>query len=125
LSNRSLPQKANDEPPDENEIAAGYDLNGNRKYLQPGQDLLWDLRNQLRQVDQVVREDEPNDCELYVYDGSGQRQRKILQICTGTLTRTHETRYLTGVVVTRVRSGMPRGCITTGFGITCRGVSGG
>jgi RHS repeat-associated protein len=97
LSNRSLPQKANDEPPDEYEIAAGYDLNGNRKYLQPGQDLQWDLRNQLRQVNQVVREDEPNDCEFYVYDGSGQRQRKIRQACTSTLTRAHETRYLTGV----------------------------
>jgi insecticidal toxin complex protein TccC len=97
LSNRSLPEMANGEMPDEQHIAAGYDLNGNRKHLQPGQDLLWNGRNQLRQVDQVVREDEPNDCEFYVYDGSGQRQRKIRQACTGTLTHTHETRYLPGI----------------------------
>ncbi|EJM64518.1 RHS repeat-associated core domain protein containing protein [Pseudomonas sp. GM50] len=99
LSNRSLPQKANGELPEENEIAAGFDLNGNRKYLQPRQDLLWDLRNQLRQVEQVVRENEPDDIEFYLYDGSGQRQRKIRQAYTGTLTRTHETRYLPGVEI--------------------------
>lgn len=96
-NNRSLPEKADGELPDENEIAAGYDLNGNRNTLQPGQDLLWDLRNQLRQVEQVVRENEPNDIEFYLYDGSGQRLRKIRQAYTGTLTRTHETRYLPDV----------------------------
>jgi len=99
LSNQSLPEKANGELPDEQEIALGHDLNGNRTWLQPGQTLQWDLHNQLRQVDQVVREDEPNDCEFYVYDGSGQRLRKIRQAYTGTLTRTHETRYLPGVQV--------------------------
>jgi insecticidal toxin complex protein TccC len=98
-SNRSLPQKDNGELPNESEIAASYDLNGNRKYLQPGQDLLWDLRNQLRQVAQVVREDGPDDIELYLYDGSGQRQRKIRLAYTGTLIRTHETRYLPGVEI--------------------------
>lgn len=96
-SNRSLPEKSDGELPDENEIAAGHDLNGNRKYLLPRQSLLWDLRNQLRQVDQVVREDGPDDIEFYLYDGSGQRLRKIRQAYSGTLIRTHETRYLPGV----------------------------
>lgn len=99
LNNRSLPQKSNGELPDENEIAAGYDANGNRSTLLPGQGLLWDLRNQLRQVEQVVREDEANDIEFYHYDGNGQRLRKIRQAYTGTLTRTHETRYLPGVEI--------------------------
>lgn len=98
-SNRSLPEKPNGELPDEQEIAVGHDLNGNRTELQPGQTLQWDLRNQLRQVDQVVREEGPHDCEFYVYDSSGQRQRKIRQAYTGTLARTHETRYLPGVEV--------------------------
>jgi YD repeat-containing protein len=99
FSNRSLPQKSNGELPDDNDIAAGYDLNGNRMTLQPGQDLLWNLRNQLRQVDQVVRENgEPDDTEIYLY-GGGQRLRKIRQSYTGTLTRTHETRYLPGVEI--------------------------
>lgn len=99
FSNRSLPEKPDGELPDEQEITVGHDLNGNRIGLQPGQTLQWDLRNQLRQVDQVVREDEPDDCEFYVYDGSGLRQRKIRQAYTGTLIRTHETRYLPGVEV--------------------------
>jgi RHS repeat-associated protein len=99
FNNRSLPGKTNGDLPDEQEIAAGYDLNGNRLQIQAGQELMWDRRNQLRQVDQVVREDEPNDCEFYVYDGSGQRQRKIRQAYTGTLTRTHETHYLPGVEI--------------------------
>jgi len=99
FSNRSLPEKANGELPDEQEIAFGHDPNGNRTGLQPGQTLQWDLRNQLRQVDQVVREDEPDDCEFYVYDGTGQRQRKIRRAYTGTLIRTHETRYLPGMEV--------------------------
>ncbi|MBV6825057.1 RHS repeat-associated core domain-containing protein [Pseudomonas sp. PD9R] len=99
VNNRSLPEKANGDLPDELEIAAGFDLNGNRLELQPGQDLRWDRRNQLCQVEQIVREDEPNDCECYVYDGSGLRQRKIRKAYTGTLTRTHETRYLPGVEI--------------------------
>lgn len=99
FSNRSLPQKPDGELPDDNEIAVAYDVNGNRNILQPGQGLLWDLRNQLRQVDQVVREDDPDDIEFYLYDGSGQRLRKIRQAYTGTLTRTHETRYLPGVEI--------------------------
>lgn len=99
FSNRSLPEKTNDELPDEQEIAAGHDLNGNRTELQPGQSLQWNLCNQLRQVDQVVREEEPDDCEFYVYDGGGQRQRKIRQAYTGKLIRTHETRYLPGLEI--------------------------
>lgn len=98
-SNRSLPENTNGELPDEEEIAAGHDLNGNRKYLLPRQNLLWDLRNQLRQVDHVVREDGPDDIEFYLYDDSGQRVRKIRQAYTGTLTRTHEIRYLPGMEI--------------------------
>jgi RHS repeat-associated protein len=99
FSNRSLPFKAGGERPDESEITAGYDANGNLKLLQPGQHLRWDLRNQLRQVDQVVREDGPSDAEFYLYDSSGQRVQKIRRAYTGTLTHTHETRYLPGLEI--------------------------
>ncbi|MGE8101026.1 RHS repeat-associated core domain-containing protein [Pseudomonas fluorescens] len=99
LNNRSLPYSADGKRPDEDEIRAGYDDNGNLNTLQPGQPLLWDLRNQLRQVDQVEREEEPNDAELYLYDSNGQRQWKIRTAYTGTLTHTHETRYLPGLEI--------------------------
>jgi RHS repeat-associated protein len=92
-SNRALEQKADGSLPDEDEIGAGFDANGNRTQLLAGQDLTWSLSNRLRQVDQVVREDAPNDSEIYVYDGTGQRKRKVRLTYT-TLTRTHEVRYL-------------------------------
>lgn len=98
-NNRSLPQKPGGELPDETEIAAGYDANGNRAWLQPGQSLRWNLRNQLCQVEQIIRQDAPDDVEFYCYEGSGQRLRKIRQTFTGTLTRTHETRYLPGLEI--------------------------
>lgn len=99
LSNRSLPQTPDGQLPDEQQIALAYDLNGNRRELQSGQALQWDLRNQLRQVDQLKREDGPDDCESYLYDSGGRRQQKIRQADTGTLIRTHETRYLPGVEI--------------------------
>ncbi len=98
-SNRSLPEKADGELPTEAEITAGFDFNGNLKLLQPGQTLGWDVRNQLCRVDQVVRENGPNDAEIYLYDGAGLRQRKIRSAYTGTLTRTHEVRYLPGLEI--------------------------
>jgi RHS repeat-associated protein len=98
-SNRGLVKKADGELPTESEIAAGFDAHGNKKLLLPGQDLIWNLNNRLQQVDQVVREDAPNDSEIYIYDEAGLRQRKIRIASTGTLTRTHEVRYLPGLEI--------------------------
>ncbi|PVZ59090.1 RHS repeat-associated core domain-containing protein [Pseudomonas sp. B1(2018)] len=99
LSNRSLPWVDGSESPADSEIDAAYDACGNLNELQRGQALHWDARNRLHQVDQVVREDEPADSEVYVYDGDDQRVRKIRTAYTGTLTRTHETRFLPGVEI--------------------------
>jgi len=98
-SNRSLPQKANGELPTDSEIAYGFDANGHMKVLQPGQPLGWNRRNQLSQIDQVTRENGPSDTEIYIYDGSGQRRRKIRSTYTGTLTRISEVRYLPGLEI--------------------------
>ncbi|MFJ2484661.1 RHS repeat domain-containing protein [Pseudomonas sp. NPDC087639] len=98
-SNRSLPYTAAGERPDEGEIARRYDVTGNLNLLQEGQNLFWDPRNQLRQVDQVIREDGPNDSERYVYDSAGQRLRKVRTAQSSGLTRTHETRYLPGLEI--------------------------
>ncbi|WP_426619959.1 RHS repeat-associated core domain-containing protein [Pseudomonas rustica] len=98
-SNRSLPYTAADVRPGEGDIAAGYDGNGNLNVLQKGQNLLWNGRDQLRQVDQVIRNAEPNDAERYIYDGGGQRVRKIRTAYSSRRTRTHETRYLSGVEI--------------------------
>ncbi|MHC8298703.1 RHS repeat-associated core domain-containing protein [Pseudomonas sp. ZS1P83] len=98
-SNRALVQTNNRDLPTEAEIAAGHDSNGNKRLLLPGQDLLWDERNQLRRVDQVVRAGLPSDAENYIYDHAGQRQRKIRTTLAGRLIRSHEVRYLRGLEI--------------------------
>jgi insecticidal toxin complex protein TccC len=97
-SNRCLPERDN-RPPTEAELAAGFDTNGNLCELQPGQRLSWDLRNQLRKVCPVVREDKQDDCECYIYDGGGQRVRKVHSAQTNARTIIREVRYLPGLEI--------------------------
>jgi len=97
-SNRCLPERDN-RPPTEAELAAGFDANGNLCELQPGQRLSWDLRNQLRKVCPVVREDKQDDCECYIYDGGGQRVRKVHSAQTNARTIIREVRYLHGLEI--------------------------
>ncbi|MHC8286436.1 RHS repeat-associated core domain-containing protein [Pseudomonas sp. XS1P51] len=97
-SNRCLPERDN-RPPTEDELANGFDANGNLRELQVGQSLGWDLRNQLREVRPVVREDEEDDCECYIYDGSGQRVRKVRSSQTNARTLVSEVRYLPGLEI--------------------------
>ncbi|MEJ5059171.1 MULTISPECIES: RHS repeat domain-containing protein [unclassified Pseudomonas] len=73
-SNRSLSVPVDGSEPD---FSASFDLNGNLKRLQAGPEMDWDLRNQLQEVTLVCRPDGANDREQYVYDGGGQRVRKI------------------------------------------------
>ncbi|WP_460140763.1 RHS repeat domain-containing protein [Pseudomonas sp. S2_E01] len=95
-SNRSLlkPQAG------EADFINSFDENGNLRVLAPGaQAMLWDCRNQLSKVIQVIRNDEQNDDELYRYDAGGQRLRKVLQRKTKTATATREVRYLPGLEI--------------------------
>ena len=102
-SNRCLPER-DGRPPTETELANGFDANGNLMELQPGQWLSWDLRNQLHEVRPVVREDAEDDRECYIYDGGGQRVRKVRTWQTNARTLTSEVRYLPGVEI-RTHSG--------------------
>lgn len=97
-SNRSLPV-INDHIPDEAEIAAAFDANGNLLALQAGQDLSWDRRNQLQQVRPVVRDDAADDSERYIYDASGQRLRKVRTTQAKAVTHIADVRYLPGLEV--------------------------
>lgn len=98
-NNRSLPEKASGELPSEAEIAASYDAGGNLLALQPGQPLVWDMRNQLQKTAQVIRENADNDSEVYVYNGVGQRVRKVRTQLSGVGVHTWETRYLPGLEI--------------------------
>jgi insecticidal toxin complex protein TccC len=97
-SNRCLPER-NGRPPTEAELAAGFDANGNLRELQAGQAMNWDLRNQLSSVRPVVREDGNYDYERYLYDGGGQRVRKLRANQTNARTLISEVRYLPGVEI--------------------------
>jgi insecticidal toxin complex protein TccC len=77
----------------------GFDANGNLCALQAGQLLVWDLRNQLREIRPVVREEAEDDRECYVYDGNGQRMRKVRTWLTNARSITSEVRYLPGVEI--------------------------
>ncbi|MFL8999281.1 RHS repeat-associated core domain-containing protein [Pseudomonas azerbaijanorientalis] len=97
-SNRCLPER-NGRPPTEAEIAASFDANGNLRELQAGQAMEWDLRNQLTVVRPLVREETEDDYERYVYDGGGQRVRKLRANQTNARTLISEVRYLPGVEI--------------------------
>jgi insecticidal toxin complex protein TccC len=95
-SNRSLPKPQTGEP----DFIKSFDSNGNLLILSPGAQVMhWDSRNQLSEVIQVTRHDEPNDDELYRYDGHGQRLRKVLHRKTKSATLTSEVRYLPGLEI--------------------------
>lgn len=97
-SNRCLPWR-NGVPPTEEAIAAAFDASGNLLELDQGQFLTWNLRNQLQSISPVRRASSLNDREVYLYDGSGQRVRKIGSLHTNARVVTKEVRYLPGLEV--------------------------
>ncbi|WP_439877034.1 RHS repeat domain-containing protein [Pseudomonas prosekii] len=102
-SNRCLPWR-NGVPPTEEEIAAAFDANGNLLMLEHGRYMTWDLRNQLQSVSPVERDSGANDREIYLYDGGGQRVRKLRVLQTKSRTVQAQVRYLQGLEL-RTNSG--------------------
>jgi insecticidal toxin complex protein TccC len=100
-SNRSLLE--DDQPPD---FDNHFDRNGNLRFLQRGQAMTWDLRNQLTSVSPVQRESEADDTERYLYGGGGKRLRKVRTALTDARTVTSEVRYLPGLEI-HLRNGAP------------------
>ncbi|RMU78857.1 putative insecticidal toxin complex protein C3 [Pseudomonas syringae pv. apii] len=99
-SNRSLPD-------DDGEVdfATSFDANGNLLQLVRGQIMGWDVRNQLQHITTVQREDGSNDDERYVYDGQGQRCRKISTAQASGRTLINEVRYLPGLEIRTTADG--------------------
>ncbi|QKV61746.1 RHS repeat protein [Pseudomonas sp. 43A] len=115
-SNRSLAQRDDGSLPGEPQISEGFDLAGNQLELQRGQAMSWDVRNQLRRVTLVQRQDEPNDHEGYVYDRPGHRLRKTRLSQTSGQTLKSEVRYLPGLEVHREANGKERHVISVEAG---------
>jgi insecticidal toxin complex protein TccC len=93
-SNRSLPEGDVDM-----DFAEAFDANGNLLQLVRGQALRWNARNQLQQLTTVVRAEDPNDSETYIYNGQGQRCRKITSTQARNRTLVDEVRYLPGLEI--------------------------
>ena len=92
-SNRALP--VTDGAP--RQWAMMFDANGNQHVLGSGQQLGWDVRNQLTHVTQVWREQGDPDVESYLYDGQGQRAAKIRSQQVAGKPHTQLTCYLPGL----------------------------
>ncbi|WP_460141215.1 RHS repeat-associated core domain-containing protein [Pseudomonas sp. S2_E01] len=99
-SNRSLID--DDQPVD---FPSHFDANGNLQYLKRGQEMSWDLRNQLASVSPVVRENEADDIERYIYGGGGKRLRKVRTALTNATAVFAEVRYLPGLELHRRPTG--------------------
>ncbi|MCR8930585.1 MULTISPECIES: RHS repeat domain-containing protein [unclassified Pseudomonas] len=115
-SNRSLGQRDDASLPGEPQISEGFDLAGNQLQLQRGQAMSWDVRNQLRRVTLVQRQDEPDDDEVYVYDRPGHRLRKTRLSQTSGQDLKSEVRYLPGLEVHREANGKERHVIIVAAG---------
>ncbi|QIE34617.1 RHS repeat domain-containing protein [Pseudomonas psychrophila] len=113
-SNRSLLKEEN--PAD---FTTRFDANGNHLALAPGQMMHWNARNQLHQVTQVLRaqpDGQDNDLETYLYDGEGQRVRKVRRAKTGGGEQISQTLYLPGLEVRESTSGERLHVMTTQAG---------
>ncbi|RYG55876.1 MAG: RHS repeat protein, partial [Alphaproteobacteria bacterium] len=105
FSNRVLPER-DGVIPDEAQVIAGFDFNGNLQQLEPGQQLVWDSYSQLHKVTSVVRNDGLDDCERYIYGSDGQRVRKLTSAQVKSVTHSAQVRYLPGLEIrTDSRSG--------------------
>lgn len=118
FNNRSLAER-DGQLPDEAQLAARFDRNGNLLELQPGQTLEWDARNQLRQVSPIRRADRNDDYERYTYDATGARIRKTSRAMVREGSRINQVRYLPGLEVrTDSRSGEHLHVIVANAGCT-------
>ena len=99
-SNRSLPEGETDA-----DFDTGFDPNGNQLQLVRGQTMEWDVRNQLQQITTVTRATEASDNERYIYDGQGQRCRKINSTLASSRTLNNEVRYLPGLEIRTTADG--------------------
>ena len=91
-SNRALPLDTR-----RNDVDNAFDGAGNLLRLLPGQELHWNLRQQLERISLVVRQLAPHDQERYVYDSAGQRLRKVHQHLVAARSLQAEVRYLPGL----------------------------
>lgn len=80
-------------------LQESFDGNGNLLYLNLGQPLVWDSRNQLQHAFQIKRKDGLSDQESYIYDSQGNRVQKTRIFIAENQIHTERVRYLPGLEV--------------------------
>ncbi len=103
-SNRAVDRDLTDKP---GEVNAYFDGNGNQIKLGGLQEIIWNYRNNIAQVTVIKRETGNSDAEYYVYDGGGNRLRKVAESYGngGTMLRVEETIYLGMLEIKRITQG--------------------
>ncbi|MBS1205282.1 MAG: repeat protein [Proteobacteria bacterium] len=87
------------------EVDALFTAGGQQKQLQPGQNLIWTSRNELRKVTPVMRDGSADDNESYRYDAGSQRVLKVSVQKTGNSVQTQRALYLAGLELRSTKSG--------------------
>lgn len=79
-----------------------YDVHGNMLTLSGTNHVTWNYRDNMASAVQIVRPDGVNDTEYYIYDGSGNRVRKISeQLGDNGSTKIVEVLYAGGIEIRR------------------------
>ena len=82
--------------PTPTQVDSYFDVHGNQIQTQQVYPLAWNYRNNLQQATTIKHADGTQDAEYYVYDGAGQRIRKVQEQYghSGALVTVKETLYL-------------------------------
>jgi RHS repeat-associated protein len=88
-------------------VDTAFDAHGNLKKLDNLRKLCWNYRDNIASATLIERDDDAADIEYYVYDGAGQRMRKVTETLKGSDSGRRieiaETLYLGGVEIKRVK----------------------
>ncbi len=101
-SNRAVDEALTDDP---TEVDSFFDADGNQTGMVGLAGLAWNYRANIAQVTIIERSGEADDAEYYVYDGRGQRVRKVTERYAngGAVLNLKETIYLGAVEIEQSR----------------------
>ncbi|MFK8104118.1 MAG: SpvB/TcaC N-terminal domain-containing protein, partial [Saprospiraceae bacterium] len=86
-------------------VDQSYDAHGNINHLDHLRAINWNYHDQMASIDLIQRDKQPNDSEYYVYDGNGQRIRKISErLMNGNQVEIEEKIYLGSVEIKRIKT---------------------
>ncbi len=78
-----------------------FDAMGNMLTLDGTAGVTWNYRNNMASAISIHREEKTDDAEYYIYDGAGQRVRKISESKTATGISVHDVLYAGGIEIRR------------------------